>query len=204
MRINIYRWVGISLALAVVCAFSAPAFAQDATYIGENTCKLCHNKKEKGEQWNKWKAEKHPLSLEALKSPKALEIAKAKGLAKPPSESPECLKCHVTAYDAAAGKAPDKIKPEMGIQCEACHGPGSLHQKEGAKALKKDPAVIAKTAETILKPDAKTCEKCHNKDNATYDPNRYTLKDGTKADFDYEQAHAKIVHLDPTKPPAAK
>ena len=203
MRKSIYRWVGISLALAVVCAFSAPAFAQEATYLGEAQCKVCHNKKEKGEQWNKWKAAKHPLAFENLKSPKALEVAKAKGLTKPPSESPECLKCHVTAFDAATGKAPEKINMAMGVQCESCHGPGSLHAEEGKKKLfKKDDT--AKTAETMPKPDPKNCEKCHNKDNPTYDPNRYTLKDGTKVDFDFEQAHAKVVHLDPTKPPAAK
>ena len=198
MRIQFHRWVGISIALAVACAFSAPAFAQDATYLGEAQCKVCHNKKDEGEQWNKWKAEKHPMSLENLKSPKALEVAKAKGLTKPPSESPECLKCHVTAYDAATGKAPDKILPAMGVQCEACHGPGSKHADEGKKKLfKKDDT--AKTAETILKPDAATCTKCHNKDNPTYDENRYTLKDGTKADFDFEQAYKKIEHPNPKK-----
>lgn len=203
MRKTIYRLLGVALAACIVCAFAGPAFAEDATYIGEAQCKVCHNKKDTGEQWNKWKAEKHPNALEALKSPKALEVAKAKGIAKPPSEAPECLRCHVTAFDPATGKAPDKIVPASGVQCEACHGPGSAHQAEGKKAMfQKD--TTANTAGTMPKPDAKTCEKCHNKDNPTYDPNRYTLKDGTKADFDFEQAFAKIAHPNPKKPAAAK
>jgi len=196
MRTNLYRGIGIAAVMVVACAFSAPAFAQEATYIGESQCKVCHNKKDEGEQWNKWKGEKHPTSLEALKSPKALEVAKAKGLTTPPSESPECLKCHVTAFDA--GKTPEKILPASGVQCEACHGPGSLHQAEGKKKLFQKDAT-AKTAETMLKPDAKTCEKCHNKDNPTFNPERYTLKDGSKADFDFEQAYAKIAHPNPKK-----
>ncbi|MBM3289466.1 MAG: hypothetical protein FJY92_04875 [Candidatus Hydrogenedentes bacterium] len=198
MRKGSCRWVGIALAVAVVCGFSAPAFAQDAAYIGEAKCKTCHNKKDEGEQWNKWKAEKHPNALAALSTPKAAEIAKAKGIAKPPAEAPECLKCHVTAFDAASGKAPEAIVPASGVQCEACHGPGSLHQEEGKKKLFKKDAT-AKTAETITKPDAKTCEKCHNKDNPTFNPERYTLKDGSKADFDFEQAYAKIAHPNPKK-----
>lgn len=198
MRNRFYHMAGIALAVAVALAFSASAFAQGATYLGESECKVCHSKADTGDQYNKWKASKHATAFEALKSPKALEVAKAKGLTKPPSESPECLKCHVTAFDAASGKAPDKIKPEMGIQCEACHGAGSLHKEEGKKKMfKKDDT--AKTAETMPKLDAKTCDKCHNKDNPTYDPNRYTKKDGTKVDFDYEQAYAKITHPNPKK-----
>lgn len=197
MRVMFNRWTGVAVVLAVACAMSAPAFAQDAEYIGADACKVCHNKKDTGEQYTKWMAEKHAKAFENLKSDKAKEVATKAGVTKPPSEAPECLKCHVTAYDASAGAAPAKIKMELGVQCESCHGPASLHQKEGMKALKKDPS--AKTAETQTKPDAKTCEKCHNKDNPTYNPERYTLKDGSKADFDFEQAWAKIEHKNPKK-----
>lgn len=198
MKMKPSRWLGIAFAVGLVCAFAAPAFAQDATYLGDAQCKVCHNKKDEGEIWAKWKAEKHPSAFESLKSPKALEVAKAKGITKPPSEAPECLKCHVTAFDAASGKTPDKIQMASGVQCEACHGPGSKHAEEGKKVLFKKDAT-AKPAESIKKPDAKTCEQCHNKDNPTYDENRYTLKDGSKADFDFEQAYAKIEHKNPKK-----
>ncbi len=196
-------WIVGAIASVVLCAFVMPVFAQDATYVGESQCKVCHNKKDEGEQWNKWKAEKHSQAFESLKSPKALEVAKAKGITKPPSEAPECLKCHVTAFDEATGKAPDKIVAAMGVQCEACHEAGSKHQEEGKKALfKKDPT--AKTAETIAKADANSCTKCHNETNPTFNKDRYTLKDGTKADFDFEQAYAKIQHPNPKKPAAPK
>jgi len=198
MKRNYLKWVAFGFAAAVACAFSAPAYAQDATYMGESQCKICHNKKDEGEQWNKWKAEKHAQAFESLKSPKALEVAKAKGITKPPSEAPECLKCHVTAFDEKAGKAPDKILPASGIQCEACHGAASKHIEEGKKAMmKKDPA--AKPKESIHKGDAETCKKCHNDQNPTFNKERYTLKDGSKADFDYEQALAKIAHPNPKK-----
>lgn len=195
MRIRPYRWAGIAIAAAFACALSATAFAQDATYIGESQCKVCHSKADTGNQYAKWTAEKHSKAFESLKSEKAVEVAKKAGVTKPPSEAPECLKCHVTAFDGT--KVPEKIDMAKGVQCEVCHGPGSAHKAEGLKAMKKDPA--AKVAESIKKGDAETCKQCHNKDNPTYNPERYTLKDGTKADFDYEQALAKIAHPNPKK-----
>lgn len=196
MKRTYLTWITGCIAIAVACAFAGAAYAQDATYVGESQCKMCHNKKDEGEQWNKWKAEKHAQAFETLKSPKAAEVAKAKGITKPPSEAPECLKCHATAFDGA--KCPDKILPASGVQCEACHGPASKHVEEGKKAMmKKDPA--AKPKEAIHKGDAETCKKCHNDQNPTFNKDRYTLKDGSKADFDYDQAYAKIAHPNPKK-----
>lgn len=39
----------------------------------------------------------------------------------------------------------------------------------------------------------------HNDENPTWDPEKYTLKDGTKAGFDYEQAVKVIAHKNPLK-----
>lgn len=194
---KLMRWFGITPAIAIACAFVAPAFAQDATYIGEAACKVCHNKKDEGEQWNKWKGEAHAKAIETLRSPEAIEIGKAKGLAKPPAESPECLKCHVTALDPATGKTPPKIQMASSVQCESCHGPGSNHQKEGMKALKKD--ATADTKGTVKKADVETCKQCHNDQSPTWKPDRYTTKDGQKVGFDFEQAWAKIAHPNPKK-----
>ena len=101
--------------LTAALVVSAGAYAQDAEYIGNSKCKICHNKKDEGEQWNKWKAEKHSKAFELLSSDEAKAVATEKGLAKPPAESPECLKCHVTAYDPSSGKAPADIKMEDGM-----------------------------------------------------------------------------------------
>ncbi|GMW02429.1 MAG: hypothetical protein AMXMBFR84_35650 [Candidatus Hydrogenedentota bacterium] len=193
---------------ALVLAFTIPMFAQSgatyaadqsgATYIGNAQCKVCHNKKAEGEQWNIWKAENHSKAIERLKTPEAIEVGKKVGLAKPPHEAPECLKCHVTAYDPATGKTPDAIKLEDSVQCESCHGPASLHQADGKKVLFQKDKTVDITAH-IKKGTKEDCTGCHNDSSPTWKPDRYTLESGEKVGFDFEQAAKKIAHPNPTK-----
>ncbi len=183
--------------VALALGMSAGAFAQDAAYVGNTQCKICHNKKEEGEQWTKWKAEGHSKALETLKSDAAKAAAQKKGVTKPPAEAPECLKCHVTAYDAAAGKCPEKIKMEDGVQCESCHGAASAHAAEGKKFKSGDKT--AKPAEKIAKADEKVCKTCHNEESPTWKADRYKLADGSSSGFDFKQAWAKIEHSNPAK-----
>ena len=189
-------------AFAIAWGFGAAVQAQDAEYAGNSTCKVCHNKAAEGEQWKKWSAEKHAAAFKGLQSDEANAIAKEKGLTVPAAEAPECLKCHVTAYDADAKAVPAKIKMEDGVQCESCHGASSEHVAAAKKAmLKKEEGVDLSAGRT--KPDADTCKTCHNDKSPTWDPNRYTLKDGTKTGFDFEQAAEKIAHKNPKKAAAA-
>ncbi len=184
-------------ALVVLLAAATGAFAQDATHVGAGTCKVCHNKKDEGEPWNKWKAEPHSKAMETLSGEEAKAVGQKLGLAKPPAESPECLKCHVTAYDAAAGKTPEKILPADGVQCEACHGPASAHTAEAKKFKSGDKA--AQPAAKITRPTEETCKQCHNEQSPTWKADRYKLADGTTSGFDYKQAWEKIQHNNPKK-----
>ncbi|MBI2432391.1 MAG: cytochrome C554 [Candidatus Hydrogenedentes bacterium] len=193
----------IAVALSVALGLMSGARAADAPgaqYVGNTTCKVCHNTPDTGEQWNKWKAVKHATALEALKSDAALKIAKDKGLTVPPSEAPECLKCHVTGYDPATKKAPAKIKLDDGVQCESCHGPASLHVKDG-QFLKFNPdkasTIDIKAHQPPVTEDA--CKKCHNEESPTWNPEKYTKADGTKAGFDFEEAKKIIAHPNPKK-----
>jgi hypothetical protein len=182
----------------VSMALTLGAFAEDAaTYVGNSQCKICHNKKEEGEQWTKWKAEDHAKALEKLSSDEAKAMATKKGVTKPPAEAPECLKCHVTAYDPATGKAPEKILPADGVQCEACHGAASAHTAEAKKFKSGDKT--AKPAEKIGHPDEKICKKCHNEESPAWKPDRYKLADGKTTGFDFQQAWQKIGHNNPLK-----
>jgi len=186
-----------ALAAVISLALVSSAFAQEATYVGNSQCKICHNKKEEGEQWTKWKAEKHAQAFATLATDAAKAAAQKKGVSKPPAEAPECLKCHVTAFDAAKGAAPEKIMKEDGVQCETCHGPASLHTADGKKFKSGDKSV--NMAAHIIRPDEKTCVKCHNDESPTWNPEKYTLADGKKVGFDFKQASEKIAHLNPLK-----
>jgi ssDNA-binding Zn-finger/Zn-ribbon topoisomerase 1 len=183
----------------VACAFIAagPA-AAEPEYIGNVQCKVCHNKKSDGEQWKKWSSSSHAKAFEVLSSDKAKEVAATLGLEKPPNETPKCLVCHVTAYDKETKAVPKATKKEHGVQCETCHGPASEHKELGKKVMfQKDESV--KPGEALIKPDAKKCMGCHNDQNPTWNPEKYTLKDDTKAGFDFEQAWKKISHAKPDK-----
>ena len=194
-RMSILSVVGAVLVSGMI--IPAGGFAQDPTYAGHTQCRICHNKKEDGEQWNKWKQGPHAKAFEILKTDEAKAVAQEMGLEKPPTEAPECLRCHVTGYDVEKLAAPDKITLTDGVQCGSCHGPASSHLIEGKKFRAGDET--ANPRALIVHADTKTCEKCHNSDSPTWDPERYTLEDGTKAGFDFKQAWAKIDHSNPQK-----
>jgi hypothetical protein len=184
--------VAVAACAAVLSGFVA-AYAEDATYVSNKQCKICHNSKDAGEIWNAWKASNHAKALELLSTDPAKEVAKQKGITVPPAEAPECLACHVTGFDAATKTVSDKLAKEDGVQCESCHGPASLHMADGKKfKATKDPAI--KMSEHIVKGDEATCKKCHNDTSPTWKADCYTLEDGSKAGFDFKQAWAKIAH----------
>lgn len=94
----------------LVIAQDAPAPAE-ATYLGADKCKMCHMK-----QHTTYMKMKHVKAIESLS---AEEQKKA-----------ECVKCHVTGYGKTGGFESLEKTPKMaGVQCEACHGAGSLHMK---------------------------------------------------------------------------
>lgn len=185
------------LALAVVV--SQFAVAQDSAgkeYVGVSQCKVCHNKKAEGAQYDVWKEMNHAKAFEMLSSDAALEVAKARGMTEKPSESADCLKCHVTSYDVETKSVHPKISMEDGVQCESCHGPASAHLDDGKQIMMKKGEDIDVLA-NIIKPDAASCTQCHNEESPTWNPEKYTLENGEKVGFDFEQAYAKISHNKP-------
>ncbi len=153
--------------LGITVLFSSVAFAQDFKYIGATKCKMCHNKAAKGEQYNKWAAGPHAKAMESLKGDDAT--------------NPKCLKCHSTA--AAVDKSLiASLKPEEGVSCESCHGPGSAYKS--ATIMKKQELSLAKG---LIIPDEKVCKTCHNEESPNY------------KGFNFEEYVAKISHADPTR-----
>jgi len=194
MRIEKSSLLTVTLAFVLAAtSFVSAVAADEAAYVGNKQCKMCHNKKTEGEVWNKWKAMRHAAAYQTLLGDEAKAAGEKRGLEKPPAESPECLKCHVTAYNVEEKSVPAKIAVEDGVQCESCHGPASLHVADAKKfKMAKDASIDM--SKNILKPDAKVCTQCHTDESPSWNPERYTLEDGSKAGFDFKQAWKEIAH----------
>lgn len=152
MRIVSNLALTVLLALFAV-SLIAPDFAsaQEAKkdeaafkYVGAMACKACHQTEAQGKIYATWEASAHAKAFEKL------------GAANQANE--KCLGCHTTGLGKpiAAGKTAEVLR---GVQCEACHGPGSEYKaitvmKVKAEAVKKG----------LLDPNEKTCAGCHTAD----------------------------------------
>jgi hypothetical protein len=123
------RTVIFSVGLALVLAAGAFVQAQDHTYVGEAKCKMCHKT-----QHASWAETTHA---------KALDAAKA---STDRTYGPDCLKCHAT-------NASEELP---GVQCEACHGPGSDYKK--MSVMKNQEQAVANG---LVIPSQETCDGCH-------------------------------------------
>jgi hypothetical protein len=74
-----------------------------------------------------------------------------------------CAYCHVTALNVARGKWEDE-----GVQCEACHGPGSIHADLAEKVsdTPTDDDLSGVRGAIVLSPDPEVCGQCHRQGNA--------------------------------------
>ena len=166
--------------LALLALGPAAASAADHAFIGAAKCKMCHNKAEKGGQYDKWLSTSHAKAFELLGSEKAKAIGTEKGIADP-QKADACLKCHVTGHGAAAALLTDKYSAAEGVSCESCHGAGGDYWKMN---VMKDRALSI--AAGLVIPDEKTCVRCHNAESPTF------------KSFDFATYSAKIAHPDPT------
>jgi hypothetical protein len=113
----------------------APAEPGRASYVGDDKCISCH--KSAARFW------KHTVHAQAWKT--LVDVGK--------EAHDDCVSCHVTGYGEVGGTSLGYTKGLQDIQCEVCHGPGSIHvEKRG----KESPfAGRLKTPESI-------CVRCHN------------------------------------------
>lgn len=160
-------------------------------YVGVGKCKSCHGKELMGDQVAVWRRGPHRPGLDVLKSESSRELALGLGLTQPAHEAPECLVCHLTAFEVPASRISRPLDPEDGVQCESCHGPGRSYRK---KKIMSDPERAH--AQGLWEPakDHGICLRCHNRQSPTFDPKRFQLEDGGTTDFDYEQAAVQIAH----------
>lgn len=145
--------------------------ANEAHFVGAETCKGCHSS-----QYEFWQKAIHSVpatdekgkTIERLSGhTKAYETLVEKNK----TEDRSCVACHTTGFMQPGGFC--KVK-EVGsfkdVQCESCHGAGSLHAAAGDKRLIKR-----------VVPEA-TCRGCHHVPHIP-----------TTESFNYEQKLTKIL-----------
>ncbi|MHC4970928.1 MAG: multiheme c-type cytochrome [Planctomycetota bacterium] len=120
------------------------------TYVGAKSCRMCHAKQHRG-----WRKMKHAQAWENL--PAAFRAADKKD-----EKGRACISCHVTGYGKPGGfESADKSTHLLGVQCESCHGPGSLH-KAAAKKLPKGNKKFPEGADKLIQLKPTNCADCHN------------------------------------------
>jgi predicted CXXCH cytochrome family protein len=83
-----------------------------------------------------------------------------------------CAGCHTTGLDTERNRWKDE-----GVQCEACHGPGSNHAKAADDAGRNpsDDELVAIRAAIVVTPDAQVCGQCHSQGTAAADGRPYPV-----------------------------
>lgn len=156
------------------------ATSDGAEFIGTARCKTCHRKEESGEQFQKWEASAHAQAYATLGTPKAKEVAAAKGIADPQAAD-ECLQCHVTGHGVPAELLGPKYSVEDGVGCESCHGAGGNYYKKSTMESITSGEVEGASV-GLVTPTEETCVKCHNEKSPSF------------KGFNFEEYSAKIAH----------
>lgn len=112
-----------------------PAEPGRAFYVGDKNCVSCHKPAARF-----WKKTVHAQAWKTL-----VEVGK--------EAHDDCVSCHVTGYGEVGGTSLGHTRGLQDVQCEVCHGPGSIHvEKKG----KETPfAGRLQTPESV-------CVHCHN------------------------------------------
>ncbi|MCW5836208.1 MAG: hypothetical protein KIS78_27660 [Labilithrix sp.] len=111
----------------------APVAKGEAGYVGVEACANCHEDAKKV-----WDGTGHAHAYATLE--KQFKEANL-----------DCVGCHVTGYDKPGGSTVTHVSDLKDVQCEVCHGPGSLH------AAKPDDVRIP-----IARPTPEACIACHH------------------------------------------
>jgi hypothetical protein len=131
-----------------------PAKAPKGTagYVGMEECTFCHK-----EAAAFWKTTVHAKAWQTL-------VGVGKDL------DYDCVKCHVTGWEQPGGSNLAFNESLRDVQCEVCHGPGSLHVAADGKEKKS--SLVRAPAEDV-------CLRCHTHDHSdTFDYQAY-LRDVT-------------------------
>ncbi len=111
-----------------------------AAFVGVAECSKCHV-----EETKMWRTMQHAHAIETLQMRgKAFDRS--------------CIGCHVTGYRKPGGSVLGNLRGLENVQCEQCHGPGSLHVA--------NPTLVNVPGGTQRKVPESVCVECHNHEHS--------------------------------------
>ncbi len=117
----------------------APLKPGELHYLGGDSCRDCHP-----DPAAVYDGTQHPSAYKTL-------VDKSR------QYDIDCIRCHVVGYDQPGGVCRlDKVDGLSGVQCESCHGMGSVHA-----------ASAGDVNMPVPKPGIAQCLRCHTPDNDT-------------------------------------
>lgn len=99
--------------LAQRAAYPRDLGDEEELFLGTHNCKACHTG-----IYNEWRKTDHSRAYTALRASNM-------------QTEPECLVCHTTGYRHHNGYDEETNTSLTQVQCEACHGYGTEHNRDG-------------------------------------------------------------------------
>lgn len=193
----------MSIVLIMIFSFTVTVYAE-FSYVGVKRCRICHRKKEDGEQYKIWQQGKHAKAFKSLGTDHAKQLAAKVGVNSDPQSAKECLICHASPlYDESGNKRDEsmfgrRFEIEDGVQCEVCHGPGEEYRKKKTMETITEQGGAAKSPLAgktgLLVPDKQLCLECHV-EKRTVGGVEYV--NPTYKSFNYEERIKEIAHPRP-------
>ncbi len=110
------------------------------SYVGSEVCSDCHQ-----DQVDFWQTTRHSHAWETL-------------VERGQQFDYECIGCHVTGWDQPGGSNLAHNENLRDVQCETCHGPGSIHVAKGGE--EKPFAVVRNPPQDLC------ASQCHTKEHS--------------------------------------
>lgn len=133
-------------------------------YVGSDACRECHTSGDEDDPSITWLRSRHALAYWRLATDWAAVLASLRPHyrdVQDPRRDHRCLLCHVSGAQVPDAIHAPAFRPEEGVGCEACHGPGSLYV---------DPEIMADREAFLAAggriPDETTCRQCHRRADA--------------------------------------
>jgi hypothetical protein len=115
-----------------------PPAKGEASYVGSEACSDCHDG-----QYKFWQKTVHAQAWQTL-------------VDRGQQFDYECIGCHVTGWEKPGGSNLAHNDNLRDVQCETCHGPGSIHVAKGGK--EKPAAILRAPAEDLCATQCHTHE----------------------------------------------